>query len=146
MGSRLRCFGEIRTGASGLEMYHPEYRKVDDSVLTPVEEALTPIYPTTEGLNQARFRALTENALLALESGTLNELLPEDILHRWRLPPLNESVRYLHRPPVDADTESLAEGTHPAQRRLAFEELLAHHLSLQKLRQKTREKGRHKCP
>ncbi|MBN3562042.1 ATP-dependent DNA helicase RecG [Aliamphritea spongicola] len=146
VGSRLRCFGEIRTGASGLEMYHPEYRKVDDSVLTPVEEALTPIYPTTEGLNQARFRALTENALLALESGTLNELLPEDILHRWRLPPLNESVRYLHRPPVDADTESLAEGTHPAQRRLAFEELLAHHLSLQKLRQKTREKGAPQMP
>ncbi|MEH6578845.1 MAG: ATP-dependent DNA helicase RecG [Amphritea sp.] len=140
-GVRLRCFGEIRTGASGLEIYHPEYRRVDDSVITPVEESLTPIYPTTEGLNQTRFRSLTDAALSFLESGSLTELLPQSILQQWRLPPLNDSVRYLHRPPVDADLEQLAEGYHPAQRRLAFEELLAHHLSLLKLRNRARQQG-----
>ncbi|UTW03269.1 ATP-dependent DNA helicase RecG [Amphritea atlantica] len=140
-GTRIRCFGEVRTGASGLEIYHPEYRRVDDTVITPVEESLTPIYPTTEGLNQARLRALTDGALAYLEKGSLTELIPEQLRQQWRLPPLNDAVSFLHRPPVDADQEQLLDGYHPAQRRLAFEELLAHHLSLLKLRQRARQSG-----
>lgn len=140
-GVHLRCFGEIRTGASGLEIYHPEYRRVDDTVITPVEESLTPIYPTTEGLNQTRLRALTDAALKYLEAGSLTELIPDHLRQQWQLPPLNDAVSYLHRPPVDADQDQLLDGYHPAQRRLAFEELLAHHLSLQKLRNKTRQQG-----
>ncbi|RTE67071.1 ATP-dependent DNA helicase RecG [Amphritea opalescens] len=140
-GTRLRCFGEIRTGASGLEIYHPEYRRVDDDVITPVEESLTPIYPTTEGINQTRMRALTDGALAYLANGSLTELIPEHLREQWGLPSLNEAVSYLHRPPVDADQEQLLDGYHPAQRRLAFEELLAHHLSLLKLRQRTRQVG-----
>ncbi len=140
-GVHLRCFGEVRTGASGLEIYHPEYRRVDEAQITPVEEALTPIYPTTEGLNQARLRALTEGALTCLAGVTLTELLPPAVLQRWQLPPLNDAVRYLHRPPVDADLDQLSAGYHPAQRRLAFEELLAHHLSLLKLRHRARQQG-----
>ncbi|RRC99033.1 ATP-dependent DNA helicase RecG [Amphritea balenae] len=140
-GVRIRCFGEVRTGASGLEIYHPEYRRVDESVISPVEESLTPIYPTTEGVNQARLRMLTEAALGYLEAGSLTELIPEPLRQQWRLPPLNDAVKYLHRPPVEADQEQLLDGLHPAQRRLAFEELLAHHLSLQKLRNRTRQQG-----
>ncbi|MCV6609207.1 MAG: ATP-dependent DNA helicase RecG [Amphritea sp.] len=140
-GTRIRCFGEVRTGASGLEMYHPEYRRVDDEVITPVEESLTPVYPTTEGLNQNRLRTLTDAALAQLQSGSLTELIPEHMRQRWQLPPLNDAVSYLHRPPVDADQDQLLDGRHPAQRRLAFEELLAHHLSLLKLRNRTREQG-----
>ncbi|WP_428035437.1 ATP-dependent DNA helicase RecG [Amphritea sp.] len=140
-GTRIRCFGEVRTGASGLEIYHPEYRRVDDTVITPVEESLTPIYPTTDGLNQARLRTLTDGALAYLENGSLTELIPENLRQQWRLPPLNDAVHYLHRPPVDANQEQLLDGYHPAQRRLAFEELLAHHLSLLKLRQRARQSG-----
>lgn len=140
-GTRIRCFGEVRTGASGLEIYHPEYRRVDDTAITPVEESLTPIYPTTEGLNQARLRALTDAALTYLARGSLTELIPEHLRQQWRLPPLNDAVSFLHRPPVDADQEQLLDGYHPAQRRLAFEELLAHHLSLLKLRQRARQSG-----
>lgn len=140
-GTRLRCFGEIRTGASGLEIYHPEYRRVDEDVVTPVEKSLTPIYPTTEGLNQGRLRALTDGALEYLKSGSLTELIPDHLRQQWQLPPLNDAISYLHRPPVDADQEQLLDGYHPAQRRLAFEELLAHHLSLLKLRNRTRQQG-----
>jgi len=140
-GTLLRCFGEIRTGASGLEIYHPEYRRVDEDVVTPVEESLTPIYPTTEGLNQGRLRALTDGALEYLKSGSLTELIPDHLRQKWQLPPLNDAISYLHRPPVDADQEQLLDGYHPAQRRLAFEELLAHHLSLLKLRNRTRQQG-----
>ncbi|BBI54800.1 hypothetical protein HORIV_72210 [Vreelandella olivaria] len=58
----MRAFGEARAGATGLEIYHPEYRMSGSE--TPVEEYFTPIYPTTEGLNQPRLRALAQQALV----------------------------------------------------------------------------------
>ena len=145
-GTRIRCFGEARTGASGLEIVHPEYKKVDSDELVPVEECLTPIYPTTEGLHQGRLRALTDQALDYLKRGALQELIPEQLRQGWKFPGLNDAVAYLHRPPVDVDQHLLLEGLHPAQRRLAFEELVSHHLSLLKLRQKTRKKGAPELP
>lgn len=145
-GVRIRCFGEVRTGANGLEIVHPEYKRVDSDDLVPVEEHLTPVYPTTEGLHQGRLRALTEQALNYLKNGALQELVPESLRQGWQFPGLDHAVSYLHRPPVDADQHLLLDGLHPAQRRLAFEELLAHHLSLLKLRQKTREKGSPELP
>ena len=140
-GTRIRCFGEVRAGASGLEIVHPDYKRIDGDEPVAVEEFLTPIYPATEGLHQGRLRALTEQALVCLQQGALQELVPEHLRHGWQFPGLDDAVSYLHRPPVDADQHLLLEGLHPAQRRLAFEELLAHHLSLLKLRQKARQKG-----
>lgn len=140
-GTRLRCFGEARTGAAGLEMVHPEYKRVEADVLTPVAESLTPVYPTTEGLHQPRLRTLVAQAIQQLNTGGLEELLPQALRQRWKLPALNDAIRYLHTPPAEVDQHLLLEGKHPAQRRLAFEELLAHHLSLLKLRAKTREQG-----
>lgn len=145
-GTRIRCFGEARTGASSLEIVHPEYRKVDSEDLVPVEDSLTPVYPTTEGLHQNRLRTLTEQALQQLQHRGLQELVPDEIRQGWQFPGLEDAVAYLHRPPVDVDQHLLGEGLHPAQRRLAFEELLAHHLSLLKLRQKTRQKGAPELP
>ncbi|WP_286240882.1 ATP-dependent DNA helicase RecG [Neptuniibacter halophilus] len=145
-GVRLRCFGEARAGANGLEIVHPEYRRVDSDELVPVEEHLTPVYPTTEGLHQNRLRSLTDQALEYLKRGALQELVPESLRQGWQFPGLDDAMQYLHRPPVDANQPLLLEGMHPAQRRLAFEELMAHHLSLLKLRQKTREKGAPELP
>lgn len=146
LGVRIRCFGEVRTGANGLEIVHPEYKRVESDDLVPVEEHLTPVYPTTEGLHQGRLRALTEQTLQYLKDGALQELVPESLRQGWQFPGLDNAVAYLHRPPVDVDQHLLLEGMHPAQRRLAFEELLAHHLSLLKLRQKTRKKGAPELP
>src|SRR6218665_3649879 len=53
-GTHVRCYGEARPGASGLEIYHPEYRTLGADEVAPVEQTLTPIYPTTEGLTQQR--------------------------------------------------------------------------------------------
>lgn len=133
-GDQIRCYGEVRRGATGLELYHPEYRALGaGSELS--ETTLTPVYPSSEGLNQVSWRKLTEQALGFLEHHSLVELLPE--------PPqevsLQQALRYLHRPPPDAPVSVLREGRHPCQQRLAFEELLAHHLSLLKLRQRTRQ-------
>lgn len=131
-GTRLRCFGEARRGASGLEFYHPEYRVLDSASPLPVEDRLTPIYPSTEGFAQARWRSLCEQALGYLDRHPIAEWLPPAALPgRWTLA---EALRYLHHPPVDASLSQLQQGQHPAQQRLAFEELLAHNLALQQLR------------
>lgn len=138
VGTRLRCFGEVRYFANELEMIHPEYHVVRPNTLIPVEEHLTPIYPATEGLAQRMLRQLTQQTLTLLERGlALQDYLPKEILATFHLLDLIAALHYVHRPPPDAPVNLLMDGTHPAQQRLAFEELLAHHLSLRRLRQET---------
>lgn len=145
-GTHLRCYGEARPGASGLEIYHPEYRSLTDAAAAPVEQTLTPIYPTTEGLTQQRLRQLSEQTLARLGPSSLPDWLPAELARDYRLGPLDEAIRYLHRPPPDADLEELAEGRHWAQHRLAFEELLTHQLSLQRLRESVRSQAAPQLP
>ncbi|MCU7797495.1 MAG: ATP-dependent DNA helicase RecG, partial [Candidatus Thiodiazotropha sp. (ex Myrtea spinifera)] len=135
-GVRLRCFGEVRNGPNSLEMVHPEYQRVDPDEPQQVEETLTPLYPTTEGVHQLTLRGLMQQALTMLEQTPqgLRELLPGELLSRFPMQSLALAVSYLHRPPPDADQQELLAGSHPAQQRLTFEELLAHQISLRKLR------------
>ncbi len=140
-GVQVRCFGEVRPGPSGLEIVHPEYKVIAADTPVAVEERLTPVYPLTEGLTQGRLRSLILQALDWLQRDIIAELLPITLLQKWKLPPLLEAIRYLHQPPVEADQDSLLQGRHPAQRRLAFEELLAHHLSLLKIRHSVQQQG-----
>ncbi|WP_372873778.1 ATP-dependent DNA helicase RecG [Pseudomonas sp.] len=137
-GTQVRCYGEVRPGSSGLEIYHPEYRALSASEPIAVEQTLTPIYPSTEGLTQQRLRSLSEQALARLGPHSLPDWLPRELARDYRLSPLDQAIRYLHRPPPDADQAELAEGRHWAQHRLAFEELLTHQLSLQRLRESVR--------
>jgi ATP-dependent DNA helicase RecG len=137
-GTQIRCYGEVRPGSSGLEIYHPEYRALSGQDASPVEQTLTPIYPSTEGLTQQRLRQLSEQALARLGPHSLPDWLPRELAEEYQLSPLDQAIRYLHRPPPDADIEELAEGRHWAQHRLAFEELLTHQLSMQRLRDSVR--------
>jgi ATP-dependent DNA helicase RecG len=137
-GLRLRCFGEVRRGPVGLEIVHPEYRRADVPDAQAVEDVLTPIYPATEGVQQGRLRILTAMALEQAALSTVRDWLPPELLADLGLPPLQAALEYVHRPPPDARLDLLAAGRHPAQRRLAFEELLAHQLSLRQLRKEVR--------
>ncbi len=129
-GHQLLCFGEPRLGSTGLEFYHPEYRAVKAGQPLPLEDTLTPIYPSTEGLSQQRLRALCGQALDYLKiPGTLQDWLTEHLRQRHQLMPLIDAVRALHQPSAES-----AGQTERARYRLAFEELLAHHLSLLQLR------------
>ncbi|WP_299585138.1 ATP-dependent DNA helicase RecG [uncultured Microbulbifer sp.] len=132
-GVRLRCFGEARRGAAGLELYHPETEVVGSENAT-TEETLTPIYPLTEGVSQGRMRGLMQQAIKLLQGGAVTELLPAELLPKTLRYPLRDALIYLHSPPAGTQLEQLAAGIHPAQQRLALEELLAHHLSLLELR------------
>ena len=133
-GVQVTCFGEVRKGRSGLEMIHPEYRVLRAEQDAAINESLTPIYPTTEGVQQGRLRNLTDQALRAMRRAPPEELLPNRIRDELAMPSLAEAIDYLHRPPPDADVELMLAGRHPCQQRLAFEELLAHYLSLRNLR------------
>jgi ATP-dependent DNA helicase RecG len=137
-GARLACFGEVRRGKHGPEIVHPEYRNADAPDTQAVKGALTPIYPVTEGVQQGRLRNLTAQALAAAVDGGLPDFLPAEIQRELGLPGLIEALQFLHRPPPDARLAVLEAGRHPAQRRLAFEELLAQQLSLRKLRNEIR--------
>jgi ATP-dependent DNA helicase RecG len=133
-GAHLSCYGDVRPGPMGLEMVHPEYRILKPGQPPVVTDALTPVYPTTEGVQQGRLRNLVTQALTLMQAEPPEELLPADILARQNMPSLEAALMYLHRPPPDADLASMSEGRHPCQQRLAFEELLAHYLSLRNLR------------
>jgi ATP-dependent DNA helicase RecG len=131
-GVVLRCFGEVKRGMRGVEMLHPEYKIIKDQEPAEVAETLTPVYPTTEGLKQASWRNLTDQALLELRRCAPDEFLaPVLPANSWSL---SQALSYLHRPPPDASLQLLEAGQHPAQQRLIFEELVAQQLSMLQLR------------
>lgn len=136
-GTRVRCYGEIRKGPGGPEMIHPEYRVLDPGNEHRLEERLTPIYPTTEGLQQPRLRSLVNQAIDRFLP-RVTDWIPARFRREYELADLESSILSLHRPPPDADLAALAAGTHPCQRRLALEEMLAHHLSLRRIRERNR--------
>jgi ATP-dependent DNA helicase RecG len=138
-GVRVRCFGEVRRGPKGLEIVHPEYRRVEQAAVLGADDHLTPIYPGTDGITQGRLRQLVRTALDETAEGDIADWLPAAVLADARLPTLREALEYVHRPPADAPVDLLLAWRHPAQRRLAFEELLAHQLSLKVLRERIRQ-------
>lgn len=138
VGTNIRCYGEINRGMRGFEIVHPEYKPLDqDQPLPPVEETLTPVYPTTDGLRQISLRNLTEQALTRLRRGHVEELLPEEI--NTEPYSLAEALTLIHRPPPETSVTLIEHGKHPAQIRLIKEELLAHNLSMLKLRASTHQ-------
>lgn len=124
-GARLRIFGEVRVGARGLELYHPEIQVIQRHTALPKTQ-LTAIYPSTEGLTQPKLREYVRQAL-EHHSDALPELLPAKYSNGYEL---KEALHYIHEPPIDANMVQLNQGSHPAQQRLIFEELVAHQISL----------------
>lgn len=136
-GQWIRCYGEARRGPRGLEMVHPEYRTYALEPDDVTEASLTPVYPSTDGVTPGRLRKLILEAL-ELELRRVEDYLPTELLRQYRFPPLETALRCLHTPSPEDDLESLAQQRHPAQQRLALEELLAHHLALHRLKQERR--------
>ena len=134
VGARVRVYGTPRPGQHGLEIVHPSYRVMEDGEGGALGDALDPVYPAIEGVGPAALRRLVAQALDLLPPDDRLELLPPELLAQRGLPSLRNALLTLHRPPRDADLAALLAGTHPAQRRLALEELLAHHLSLRRQR------------
>src|SRR5690606_35271105 len=131
-GARVRAYGTPRPGQHGLEIVHPSYRVLDGD--EDLGELLDPVYPAVQGLGPVSLRRLIGQALDRLPDDASLELVPRALLEPLGLPTLRDALLTVHRPPRDVDVGALLAGTHPAQRRLAFEELLAHHLGLRRKR------------
>ena len=129
VGRRLRAMGEVRGGLFGLEMVHPRYRMLGGADRLPV--TLTPVYPTVAGIGQSDLR---RTILEVLARTDWADTLRPGCAERLGLPALMPSLRLLHQPPPDAPLSAIEDRTHPACRRLAFEELLAQQLSLKRAR------------
>ncbi len=139
-GTRLLCYGEVRYGMHGLEMVHPNYRRLSVEAAVPVDDLLSPVYPTTEGLGQKRLAGVIAKALALLPPAAQLELIPPALCGAHGLTSLRDALLYVHRPPPDVHLGQLMLGRHPAQQRLAFEELLTQHLSLKRLRATVRQR------
>nr|WP_133001163.1 ATP-dependent DNA helicase RecG [Luteimonas arsenica] len=133
-GARIRAYGTPRPGQRGLEIVHPSYTVLGDDDEADLGDRLDPVYPAVEGVGPATLKRLIAQALDRLPGDEVLELLPSALLRGQGLHGLREALLTVHRPPRDADVEALLAGTHPAQRRLAVEELLAHHLSMRRQR------------
>jgi len=133
-GVRILCYGDVRHGAHGLEMVHPQYSRLAADGEVAIDDRLTPIYPTTEGLGQKRLGGVIARALERLPDDDKLELIPEPLRTPLKLSSLRDALLTVHRPPAGTDVALFAMRAHPAQQRLAFEELLTHHLSLKRLR------------
>ena len=135
-GARILCFGEVRRGKAGFEMAHPEYQLIKENEEIVLNENLSPVYPTTEGVHQLTLRNIMSQAIEKLKCGELQlpNLIPVDLLKKHDRPTLTSALLYIHNPPVGARLEELLEGKHISQQSLIVEELLAHHLSMRQLR------------
>ena len=129
---RIRAFGEVREFANHFEMVHPEYQLLTTDEEFIVEETLTPIYPLTQGLSQTRLRQLIKKALIKYQT-ELNQLewMSHEQLEHHVFQPIATAIEQLHNPPPDISIQSLDEGSHPALKRLVFDELLAQRVSMQ---------------
>jgi len=139
-GVRVRCFGEVRPGRAGYELYHPEYQVNPPPMPAPGQASLTPVYPLTEGIQQPRIRSLCRQALAYLDRYPIRDWLPPELLAEYQLPEISDAVRMVHAPPASAPVDLLMSGRHPAQQRLVMEELLAHQLSLLQVREQIQQR------
>ena len=143
VGANIRVRGEVREGFQGPEMVHPTVRAVAPDA--PLPASLTPVYPASVGVSQTIIRKAVTQALREPSlQDSLAEFLPKELMaellpsHDW--PNLQAAITYLHQPPADANTQALLERTHPAWRRVQFEELLAQQISLKRAHAIRRER------
>jgi len=142
-GLLLRCFGEVRSGFFDLEMIHPEYKMISANERGQIADSYTPVYPLTQGVNQRSLRKLVKQAIDQLQSQQpgnepLKDWVPDSILSSLNFPKLKDALIGVHTPATTDDINSLTTGSHLGQQRLAFEELLAHYLSLSRVRQSSK--------
>lgn len=135
-GKRVLCFGEPRRSGNRIEMIHPQYRVLQEHESVTLSDRLEPVYPTTKGLQQKRLQSLVDKALKWAEK---QKTVFEDVLQDMpgmfgESIPMLEMLNEVHKPRADTDKQLLFDRQHPAQKRLVFDELLAHHLSIMKIR------------
>ena len=134
VGETITLFGQPRLIGGQPEFAHPEYQVGDREA--ELEDALTPVYPVSEGMGQSTLRNLARQALSYLAKHPPEDLLAERLKEG---PSMASAIALLHQPPAGVNIQTILEGRHPAQLRLASEELIAHQISMLSRRARTLE-------
>jgi ATP-dependent DNA helicase RecG len=121
--------GSWRVVSGRTERFGPQLSIAHPDYLLPVERAdeiprHEAVYPTTAGLPSRTLRRLAQAALE--RAADLPEWQDPAFRVRQGWPGWHEAICALHAPESAADLEEAA----PARRRLAYDELLAHHLAM----------------
>ncbi|MEB0135771.1 ATP-dependent DNA helicase RecG [Actimicrobium sp. CCC2.4] len=135
-GNRVRARGELRHGFFGPEMVHPLYKMVLEGA--PLPMALTPVYPSGDGLPQTYLRKAIASAMARI---SWRDTLAPALVESLALMSFEAAVRLLHNPPSEVDESALEDRSHPAWVRMKFDELLAQQLSLKRAQVARRAKG-----
>lgn len=138
-GQYIQCFGQVSHFGRTFGMIHPEMTFLKDNPHPKLEEGLKAIYPTTDGLQQRTFSAIMAQAINYLTRNKITELLPDNWLKKLNFPPLKDALLTLHQPPLELSLSAIENGEHPLIKRLAFEELVAQHIALQRIKNTIRK-------
>jgi ATP-dependent DNA helicase RecG len=133
-GQQIRCYGTVRFGQDGLEFVHPECQIIPaNKEFDALPAHLSPVYPLSQGLTQLLLRQSVEEALATLRQCDDQQpdwltLLPD----AYQTLTVHQALSQLHFPEVDSAHQLLGSelnnfSAHPARKRLALEELLAHY-------------------
>ena len=132
-GARRVVSGKVESFDGVIQMVHPDYMLPEENIDTiPTFE---PVYPLHAGITQKAMWKATRSALAMAPE--LAEWADPTLLARQGWPAWREALAQLHAP-EDAGGLSL---THPARQRLAYDELLAHQMTLALARRKARRRA-----
>jgi ATP-dependent DNA helicase RecG len=134
----VRCYGVFKINAGKRSLVHPEFQFLK-SEQEPLDEELTPIYPTTQGLYQNLLRKLIRHVLDMFVASNVTESLPNIINQKYDLMRLDTAIEMIHYPSNDVNLEALIEKHHPAFKRLIVEEVLTHFITLKQQRQRIKK-------
>ncbi len=139
IGDYIQCYGQVSHTGRSFGMIHPEIIFLKNKSEPYLQLGLQAVYPTTEGLQQRSLISMMKQALRELNQSSAAELIPEFWLQKLQFPSLAKALQMLHQPPLDISLNAIESGQHPLIKRLAFEELIAQHIALQKIKNQTQQ-------
>lgn len=116
-GTRFLLCGPVESRGGRLQLMNPSLEK---------ENRIVPLYRPIEGLPQRVHEQIAREALESLDE-VCPETLPLSLVKRYELLPLREALRRLHAPRTMDEVQ-------PAQRRLAFEQMLMYQAGIRMMR------------
>jgi len=145
LGREVILSGAVKRNShwgTGFEMDNPEYEFTDDDTENLIHTARTvPVYRTTAGMSVRVLRSLMFNVLSTF-TDSIKDPLPFEILAKYNLPPLGESLYQSHFPGPNVNVEDLNQGKSAHLKRLVFDELFHLELGIAVMKQgEVREQG-----
>ncbi|MEF9426756.1 MAG: hypothetical protein L0956_06140, partial [Candidatus Mariimomonas ferrooxydans] len=115
--------------SSGFEMENPDFEHIENEDKFIHTSRIVPVYKATEGFTPKQLRVMIFNTINTY-SPLISDYMPEYILKRNALMPLQWSIRETHFPESFDNVDALNKGLSPGHRRLIFDEFFLLELGL----------------